>query len=57
MNRRIKKKKEKQVLMAASFDMVPNYPYKKRKEIVNKQWKMFTEGGIKIETSYKKQVS
>lgn len=50
MNRRIRKKKEKQSIMKYSFELVPTYPFKKRKEIVNKQWRMYNEAGYKLKT-------
>lgn len=55
MNKRIKKKKEKQSIMEYSFELVPEYPFKKRKKIVNKQWKMYHDGNIPIKIGYKRQ--
>lgn len=55
MNRRIKKKKEKQSLMEGSFELVPEYPYKKRKRIVDKEWKQYHDAGIDIVIGYKRK--
>ena len=55
LNRRIRKKKEKQSLMEGSFELVPIYPYKRRKRIVNQQWKMYHEAGFKILIGYKRK--
>ena len=55
MNKRIRKKKEKRVLMEYSFALVPVYPFKKRKQIVNEQWKMYHNAGYKMNIGYKRQ--
>lgn len=55
MNRRIRKKKEKQSIMEYSFETVPNFPYKKRKRIVDKQWAAYHNAeGIII--GYKRRI-
>lgn len=54
MNKRIRKKKEKQSLMEYSFETVPEYPFKKRKRIIDKQWKEYRESG-KIKIGYKRK--
>lgn len=54
MNKRIRKKKEKQSLMENSFELVPDYPYRKRKRIVNRQWKMYHDAGFKLEIGHKR---
>ena len=56
MNRRIRKKKEKQSIMEYSFEIVPNYPMKRRRKIVNKIWQMYTGAGKKLEIGYKRKV-
>ena len=48
MNRRIIKKKEKKSLMRYSFEIVPVFPYKKRKQIINEQWKFYHDEGFVI---------
>lgn len=55
MNRRIRKKKEKQSLMEGSFELVPEYPYKKRKRIVDREWKQYHDAGIGIVIGYKRK--
>lgn len=55
MNRRIRKKKEKQSLMEYSFELVSEYPFKKRKKIINEQWKMFHDNNLSIKIGYKRQ--
>lgn len=54
MNARIRKKKEKQSLMEYSFETVIDFPYKRRKCIVNKQWKDYHDSGYRIVTGYKR---
>ena len=54
MNKRIRKKKEKQSLMENSFELVSDYPYRKRKRIVNRQWKMYHDAGFKLEIGHKR---
>lgn len=54
MNFRIRKKKEKQSLMEYSFGIAINFPYKRRKQIINKQWKSYHEAGDKIIIGYKR---
>lgn len=56
MNKRIRKKKEKQSLMEYSLELVPEYPFKTRKQIVNKQWKMYHDAGYKLKIGYKRQL-
>lgn len=55
MNRRIRKKKEKQSLMEGSFELVPEYPYRKRKRIINREWKEYHEAGLHIIIGYKRK--
>lgn len=55
MNKRIRKKKEKQSLMEYSFELAPSYPFKKRKKIINKQWKIYNDAGCKLNIGYKRQ--
>lgn len=55
MNRRIRKKKEKQSLMEYSFELVADFPYKKRKQIIGKQWKAYHENGLKILIGYRRR--
>ena len=55
MNYRVRKKKEKQSLMEYSFEIVPDFPYKRRKRIINKQWKAYHIGGFKILIGYKRK--
>lgn len=59
MNKRIRKKEEKKSLMESSFELVPEYPFRKRKRIVNKLWKMYHEGDTtdKIIIGYKRRNS
>ena len=55
MNARIRKKKEKQSIMECSFEIAPGYPYKKRKQVVNKSWKMYHDAEFKILIGYKRK--
>ncbi len=56
MNRRIRKKKEKKSLMEYSYEIVsPEYPYKKRKQAINDQWKLFHKAGYQIKIGYKRR--
>lgn len=55
MNFRIRKKKEKQSLMEYSFETVIDFPYKRRKQIINKQWRSYHEAGDKIIIGYKRK--
>lgn len=55
MNKRIKKKKEKQSIMEHSFQLVPVYPMKRRRKIVNRIWQMYTKEGLKISIGYKER--
>lgn len=41
--------------MGGSFELVPVYSYKRRKKIVNQQWKMYHEAGFKILIGYKRK--
>ena len=56
INKRIKKKKEKQSLMEYSFELVPEYPIKKRKQVVNNQWNMYHAAGYKLKIGYKRKL-
>ena len=56
MNRRIRKKKEKKSLMEYSFEIVPDYPFKKRKRNIDKEWKSYHDSGIKIKIGYKRKI-
>lgn len=55
MNSRIRKKKEKQSLMEYSFETVVDFPYKRRKRIINKQWKAYHMNGYRILIGYKRK--
>lgn len=55
MNRRIRKKKEKQSIMEYSYEIAPNIPYKLRKKSVDKQWKMYHDSDNKIIIGYKRK--
>ena len=55
MNKRIRKKKEKESLMEYSFELVPVYPFKKRKKIINEEWKIYHDAGYKLKIGYKRQ--
>lgn len=46
MNKRLKKKKGKQLIMKESYNLAPVYPYKKRKINVSKTWKMYHDAGL-----------
>ena len=54
MNKRITKKKEKQSLMAYSFELIPCYSFKERKKLINQLWKMYHDAGYKMSIGYKK---
>lgn len=56
MNRRIRKKKEKQSLMEYSFEIIKDFSYKKRKRIVDRIWKNYSEANFKILVGYKKKL-
>lgn len=55
MNRRIRKKKEKQSIMEYSYEVAPDIPYKLREKSVNKQWNMYHDSGDKIIIGYKRK--
>lgn len=55
MNSRIRKKMEKQSLMEYSFEIVIDFPYNKRKRVINKLWKIYHENGFKIIIGYKRK--
>lgn len=56
MNKRIRKKKEKQSLMEASFEIVSGCQYKKRKQVVNELWKEYNKAGVRIIIEYKRKI-
>lgn len=56
MNYRLRKKKEKQSLMEYSFETAVDFPYKRRKRIIDKQWKAYHMDGFKILIGYKRKL-
>lgn len=54
MNRRIRKKKEKQSIWEYSCEIAPDVPNKKRRRTVSKTWYSYTYNGFKIKIGYKR---
>ena len=56
VNKRIRKKKEKKSIIEYSFELVPDYPRKRRKKIVNEIWRDYHKNAIKIMIDYKRRL-
>ena len=55
MNKRIRKKKEKQSILEHSFEIIPEYPFKERKKAVDKIWQISNIIKTPIKIGYKRR--